>query len=213
MHKRISPPVRGLRVSVGRTNCAAASWSAPVPGTAISSHPGAQQKPHARRRTHAAAPGTGALRPNRAAEPRRFFQTGSWLREQRQMSTVAVRLFHRERVGQMPNFSKLAVVQRHLHDGETNFHLRIFQQPQIVQRDLGKQPLGQPSSFGKGRKRKNFTVAAQRGDRSGAAIIPRQRQCRSQHLRCRLRCREDQSIPLHQPPICIPHHRSCPRRR
>jgi hypothetical protein len=53
---------------------------------------------------------------------------------------VTVRFLHRKCVRQMPHFADFPVFQQHLHDVETDFHRRIFQQSQIVERGLGKQP-------------------------------------------------------------------------
>jgi hypothetical protein len=40
----------------------------------------------------------------------------------------------------MPDFAHPAVRQQHLDDVEPDFYLRIFQQTQIIQRGLRKQP-------------------------------------------------------------------------
>jgi len=40
----------------------------------------------------------------------------------------------------MPDFMYFAVGQEHLDDVESDLHRRIFQQPQIIQRGLRKQP-------------------------------------------------------------------------
>ena len=55
-------------------------------------------------------------------------------------SPVTIRLLHRKRIRQMPDFTHFAVRQQHLDDVEPDFHRRIFQQPQIIQRRLRKQP-------------------------------------------------------------------------
>src|ERR1700690_2260916 len=55
-------------------------------------------------------------------------------------SPVTIRLGHRKRVRQMPDFMYFAVGQEHLNDVESDFYRRIFQQPQIIQRGLRKQP-------------------------------------------------------------------------
>ena len=54
------------------------------------------------------------------------------------VSAVAIRLGQRKCVGQMPDFAHLAAGQQHLHDVEPDFHRRVFQQPQIIQRVSGR---------------------------------------------------------------------------
>jgi hypothetical protein len=56
------------------------------------------------------------------------------------VSAVAIRFGQRECVRQMPDFAHLAVCQQNLHDVEPDFHRRIFQQPQIIQRRARKPP-------------------------------------------------------------------------
>jgi len=49
------------------------------------------------------------------------------------LSPVTIRLGHRKRVRQMPDFMHFAVRQQHLDNIEPDFYRRIFQQAQIIQ--------------------------------------------------------------------------------
>ena len=43
-------------------------------------------------------------------------------------------------VGQMPDFAHCSIRQQHLDNVEADFDLRVFEQLQVIQRALGKQP-------------------------------------------------------------------------
>ena len=55
-------------------------------------------------------------------------------------SAIPIRLRQRESVRQMPHLAHFPITQQDFHDVETNLHLRMLQELQVIERGLRKQP-------------------------------------------------------------------------